>query len=158
MRRLFGGMEITASRDRRQITDWSAKGKFAIALAPQTSTLNVAKAQGLPVDWFVPGHFKESVAISGGRAHIAVVNRSPHPNAAKLFVNWFLSREGQLAVQYISAKQPEGVDSRRIDIPKGMIPPAFRRSEKTKIFDMDTPERSSETPVLKLITEVWKRR
>jgi len=70
----------------------------------------------------------------------------------------YLSREGQLAVQKISAKQPEGVDSRRMDIPKDMIPPAFRRSEKTKFFDMDTPERSKETPVLKLITEVWKRR
>ncbi len=158
LRRLFTEMEITASRDRRQITDWLAKGKFAIALVPQTSTLNVAKAQGLPVNWFIPGHFKESVAISGGRAHIEVVNRAPHPNAAKLFVNWFLSREGQLAVQNISAKQPEGVDSRRMDIPKDMIPPAFRRSEKTKFFDMDTPERSNETPILKLITEVWKRR
>ncbi len=160
LRRLFTEMEIAASRDHRQIADWLARGKYAIALRtnPQTTTLDKAKAQGLPVDWFVPGHFKEAVPISGGPSHIAVLNRAPHPNAAKLFVNWFLSREGQLAVQKISAKQPEGVDSRRIDIPKDMIPPEFRRSEKRKFFDMDAPEHRNDRPTVKFIMEVWKRR
>jgi len=160
LRRLFGEMEITASSDRRQMVDWLAKGKFAIALrtAPGASTLDVAKAQGLPVDWFSPVHFKEAVGLSAGPAHIAVVNRAPHPNAAKVFINWFLSREGQLAVQNIAAKGSEGVDSLRMDIPKDMIPADYRRWEKTKFLDMDTAERSNERPVLKLITEVWKRR
>ncbi len=160
LRRLFGEMELTASRNRRQITDWLARGKFAIALriAPEASTLNVAKAQGLPVDWFSPVHFKGAVAISGGPAHIAAVNRPPHPNAAKLFINWFLSREGQLMVQNIAAKRASGIDSLRMDIPKDMIPPEYRRWEKYKFFDMDTPERSNDGPVFKLINEVWNRR
>lgn len=159
LRRLFGEMELTASRDRRQMTDWLAKGKFAIALrtAPDASTLDEAKAQGLPVDWFSPGHFKEAVGISGGPAHIAVVNRAPHPNAAKLFINWFLSREGQLMAQNIAAKQGEGIDSLRMDIPKDMIPPGFRRREKTKFFDMDAPEHANDDVVLKLINEAWRR-
>jgi iron(III) transport system substrate-binding protein len=159
LKRLFGEMELTASRDRRQMIDWLAQGKFAIALrtAPDASTLDEAKAQGLPVNWFSPGHFKETVGISGGPAHIAVVNRAPHPNAAKLFINWFLSREGQLMVQNIAAKEGEGVDSLRMDIPKDMIPPAYRRKEKTKFFDMDAPEHVSDEPVLKFINEVWKR-
>jgi iron(III) transport system substrate-binding protein len=159
LRRLFGEMELTASRDRRQMTDWLANGKFAIALrtAPDASTLDDAKAQGLPVNWFTPEHFKEAVAISGGPAHVAVVNRSPHPNAAKLFINWFLSREGQLMVQNTAAKHGDGVDSLRIDIPKDMIPPGYRRKEKTKFFDMDAPEHANDEPVAKLINEVWKR-
>jgi iron(III) transport system substrate-binding protein len=159
LRRLFGEMELTPSRDRRQITDWLAQGKFAIALrtAPEASTLDDAKAHGLPVNWFSPGHFKEAVAISGGPAHIAVINRAPHPNAAKLFINWFLSREGQLVAQSIAAKQGDSIDSLRIDISKDMIPPDFRRTEKTKFFDMDTPEHASDDPALKLINEVWKR-
>jgi len=134
-------MELTASRDRRQITDWLAKGKFAIALrtAPEASTLDKARAQGLPVNWFSPGHFKEAVAISGGPHHVGVVNRAPHPNAAKLFINWFLSREGQLAVQNMAAKEPEGVDSLRMDIPKDMVAPEYRRGENAKFFDMDAP-------------------
>jgi iron(III) transport system substrate-binding protein len=159
LRRLFGEMELTPSRDRRQITDWLAQGKFAIALrtAPEASTLDDAKAHGLPVNWFNPGHFKEAVAISGGPAHIAVVNRAPHPNAAKVFINWFLSREGQLTAQNIAAKQGDSIDSLRIDISKDMIPPGFRRTEKTKFFDMDAPEYANDDPVSKLINEVWRR-
>ena len=159
LRRLFGEMEPTASRDRRQITDWLAKGKFAIALrtAPDASTLDDARAQGLPVNWFTPGHFKEAVAISGGPAHVAVANRTPHPNAAKLFINWFLSREGQLMVQTIAAKQGEGVDSLRMDISKDMIPRGYRRGDKTKFFDMDAPEHANDDPVSKLINEAWRR-
>jgi hypothetical protein len=38
-----------------------------------------------------------------------------------------------------------------------MIPPDFRRTEKTKFFDMDAPEHASDEPALKLINEVWKR-
>jgi iron(III) transport system substrate-binding protein len=159
LRRLFGEMELTPSRDRRQMIDWLAGGKFSIALrtAPDASGLDDAKAQGLPVDWFNPGHFKEAVGISGGPAHVAVVNRAPHPHAAKLFINWFLSREGQLMAQNIAARQGEGIDSLRIDIPKDMISPTFRRDDKSKFFDMDAPERASDDPALKLINEVWKR-
>ena len=159
LRRLFAEMELTASHDRRQITDWLAKGKFAIALrtAPDASNLEEAKAQGLTVNWFSPGHFKEIVAISAGPNHIAVVNRPPHPNAAKVFINWFLSREGQLMVQNVATKQGDAVDSFRMDVSKDMIPPDYRRSEKTKFMDMDAPEYSNDDPVFKLINEVWKR-
>ena len=159
LKRLFSEMDLTASRDRRQMTDWLAAGKFAIALrtAPDASNLDDAKTQGLPVNWFNPGHFKEAVGISGGPAHIAVVNRAPHPNAAKLFINWFLSRDGQLMAQKIAAKHGEGIDSLRMDISKDMVPPAFRRGEKTKFFDMDAAEHASDDPALKFINEVWKR-
>jgi iron(III) transport system substrate-binding protein len=159
LKRLFGEMDLTPSRDRRQIIDWLAAGKFAIALrtAPDASGLDDAKSQGLPVDWFNPGHFKEAVGISGGPAHVAVVNRAPHPHAAKLFINWFLSREGQLMAQNIAAKQGEGIDSLRMDIPKDMVPQTFRRSDKAKFFDMDAPERASDEPALKLINEAWRK-
>jgi len=158
VRRLFGKMELKASRDIRQIVDWLALGKFAIALrvSPQGVGLDKAKAQGLPVDWFGPTHFKEGVNISGGSAYIGVVNRAPHPNAAKLFMNWFLSREGQITVQNIAASQVQGKDSLRIDIPKEMIPPEYRRHKRGKYIDLDKPEFRDEAPVFKLINEVWK--
>jgi iron(III) transport system substrate-binding protein len=159
LRRLFTEMELTPSRDRRQITDWLGQGRFAMALrtAPDASTLDQAKAQGLPVDWFSPAHFKEALAINGGPAHVGVVTKAPHPNAAKLFINWFLSRDGQLLVQQVSANQGDPVDSLRIDIPKDMIPPGYRRREKGKVIDMDAPEYANDDPVAKLINEVWKR-
>ena len=33
--------------------------------------------------------------MSGGSGHLVVLKNAPHPNATRVFVNWFLSREGQ---------------------------------------------------------------
>lgn len=35
-----------------------------------------------------------SPSLSSGNGMLAVFNRAPHPNAAKLFVNWISSQEG----------------------------------------------------------------
>ncbi len=40
-----------------------------------------------------------------------LVNRAPHPNAARLYVNWVLSQEGQRVWQ-----QATGYNSRRLDV------------------------------------------
>ncbi|HTF92056.1 MAG TPA: hypothetical protein VK632_03370, partial [Verrucomicrobiae bacterium] len=48
--------------------------------------------------------------------------------AAKIFINWLLSRDGQMAVQ-----RDGGVnDSLRIDIPKNELRPMARRKEGAK--------------------------
>jgi len=49
---------------------------------------------------------------SGGTGTVALFNRAPHPNAAKVLVNWLLTQEGQVAV----SKQT-GYNSRRTDVP-----------------------------------------
>jgi ABC-type Fe3+ transport system substrate-binding protein len=38
---------------------------------------------------------KEGLPSSNGSGVIGVVKNPPHPHAAKVFVNWLLSREGQ---------------------------------------------------------------
>jgi ABC-type glycerol-3-phosphate transport system substrate-binding protein len=57
-----------------------------------------------------------------GIATMALLNRAPHPNAAKLFINWFLSREGQALHQKLQAEAKAPADSLRVDIPKDYIP------------------------------------
>ncbi len=54
--------------------------------------------------------------LTSGAGSITLLNRAPHPNAAKVFVNWFLSRQGQTAWQ----KQTDR-NSLRTDIAKEFI-------------------------------------
>jgi iron(III) transport system substrate-binding protein len=54
--------------------------------------------------------------MSGGFGHMALVNKSPHPYAAKVMINWLLSKEGQLKWQ-----EKTDNNSLRTDIPKGML-------------------------------------
>ena len=154
IRRLLTEMDVTASRDLRQIADWLATGKFAISgltVVPRTG-LDVAKKQGLPVDWFGAGHFKEGAALSSLGGNVVLLNRAPHPNAARVLINWLLSREGQTVFQKVSP----AADSLRIDIPKDDVVSYARRVEGPKYHLLD--ERIDTAPILKFVSEVWKRK
>jgi iron(III) transport system substrate-binding protein len=121
----------TISADTRQMGDWLAAGRFAFSIFSPISRMDLDKmqTQGLPVDWFDPDHLKEGAYIAAGSGGAALMNRAPNPNAAKLALNWLLSREGQIAYQRIFTLGDEGPDSLRIDIPKDKIPRGNRRPE-----------------------------
>jgi len=157
LRRLFTEMEVTPSRDLRQITDWLAVGKFALAVLfpPSEVHFTAAQEQGLPIGSFRPGHFKEGVNLVAASGSAALLKRAPHPNAAKVVLNWLLSREGQMAYQ-----ENYGVggtrDSRRIDIPKDGVRPEFRRVDGVKYFDVDLPEYIDPKPIQDLMNRLLK--
>ena len=56
--------------------------------------------------------------MTAGSGGVALINKAPHPNAAKVALNWLLSRDGQIAYQRLFAQGNDGPDSMRIDIPK----------------------------------------
>ena len=87
-------MEVTLFRDFRQGPDWLATGKYAICFF---CDVDILKQQGLPVDTFGPRVFKEGGGLVQQFGTVALLNRAPHPNAAKVFINWLLSRKGQIA-------------------------------------------------------------
>jgi iron(III) transport system substrate-binding protein len=99
LRQLFGEMDITLSRDSRQLVDWLVVGKFAIALAPSASEVEAAMKQQLPVARFEPRAFKEGIYMRATQGSLSVLTHYPHPNATKLFINWLLSKEGQTRYQ-----------------------------------------------------------
>ena len=145
VKRLFNEMDVTVSQDRRQSSDWLAAGKFPICI--DCGDTDRAKQQGLPVDEFPHAHLKEaSYEIStSGNSGLAVINNGVNPNAAKVFVNWFLSRAGQIAWQTtMNAKVQEPSDSMRVDIPKDKVAAPGRREEGRKyrvtgFLDPDPP-------------------
>ena len=97
IQKLFSEMEIAIAADRRQVMDWLATGKYALALFASRE-VDTAKRQGLPVDELTSLK-AEGSHLSSGAGSIALINRAPHPNGARVFINWFLSRQGQMAWQ-----------------------------------------------------------
>jgi iron(III) transport system substrate-binding protein len=155
VRRFFGAMDLTFGRDRRQITDWLASGKFPICLACREATK--ARGQGLPVDEFDTGEWKEGIYITSGGGSLSLIKDAPHPNAARVFINWFLSRKGQIALQkYPDLYGEAAPNSRRIDIPKDDLPAESRLVKGRKYLDISDAELQDTAPVLKLINEVSK--
>jgi iron(III) transport system substrate-binding protein len=149
IKKLFGEMDTTIFRDRRQGLDWLATGKYAICF--WCEGVERGKQQGLPVESF--GLMKEGAALGAGQGFLTLVNQAPHPNAAKVFVNWFLSREGQLNFQRALAQADEGSpDSLRTDISKEDVLPKSRRVDGVKYLDTDN-QRDAMKPVMKLVEE-----
>jgi ABC-type Fe3+ transport system substrate-binding protein len=118
MERLFGETDLTLSGDQRQMIDWLAQGRFALALLLHFSEVERAREQGLPVAVLPSERFREGAPIGPAQGAVHLVDQAPHPNAARLYINWLLSREGQIAWQ-----QHTRENSLRIDIPKeGLFP------------------------------------
>jgi len=151
MKKFFGGMDITYAKNFQQMTNWLGQGKFAICMGCKDS--QKAKKQGLPVDDFDTNYWKEGSSFSAGGGSLAYMNQAPHPNAAKVFINWFLSRKGQIALQKLGDVD-DPANSRRIDIPKDDIPPDNRLQPGVKYFDVVKPEYGDMKPIFDLAREI----
>jgi ABC-type Fe3+ transport system substrate-binding protein len=117
--RLFGEMDVTLSSDQRQIIDWVADGRFSIGMFVSTIEPMTAAKQGLPVTAISVGHFKEGGVIGPENGSVGLADSAPHPNAAQVYINWLLSKEGQMRWQ-----QRVGHASLRTDIGReGVYPP-----------------------------------
>jgi len=146
---------LTLLRDERQQTDWLASGKFPIAITAKAEDVDEAKRQGLPVELLDAHALKEGAGLEAGGTMISLMNRAPHPNAAKVLINWFLSREGQMAIQKRGPNLPSH-NSLREDIPKEDLPPGIQRQRGAKYIRLWGPEVWDRTPIRTLVTEVVK--
>jgi iron(III) transport system substrate-binding protein len=153
IRRLFGEMDPTLFRDFRQGPDWVATGRYAICFF---CDVDVLKQQGLPVDTFGPHAFKEGGGLVQQFGTVSLVNRAPHPNAARVFINWLLSRKGQIALQKRTATGESPADSLRIDIPKDDVPYLNRRLDGIRYLDTGKPEWIEMKPILEVVNEALK--
>lgn len=114
-------------RDQRLQVEWLAKGKYPVLLFPRPAPMLEFIRAGAPVDYLsIPA---EGNYISTGGGNISLVNRAPHPNAAKVLINWFLSKEGQTMVSAV-----EGSQSAREDVPTEGLHPSMVRRPGAKYF------------------------
>jgi iron(III) transport system substrate-binding protein len=162
IRRVLSETDIVISTDTRQMGDWLAGGKFAFSIFGPVSRmdLDIMQIQGLPVDWFPPDHLKEGAYITAGSGGVALINKAPHPNAAKVALNWLLSREGQIAYQRIFTQGNDGPDSLRIDIPKDKVPKGNRRpqADPNRYPFVDRAEWMDQEPIRKFVKTVLEQR
>ena len=146
-------MDTTLFRDFRQGPDWLATGKFAICFF---CDVDILKQQGLPVDTFGPHVFKEGGGVVQQFGTLTFVDHAPHPNAAKVFINWLLSRRGQIVLQKTQANAESPADSLRIDVPKDDVPLQSRRLDGINYLDTGRPEWIDMKPILEVVNEALK--
>ena len=104
--------DVTLTRDNRQQVESLVRGRTPLAIGVSGGQLVEFQNQGLGknVRPLAPGT-PAGARLGPGFGALALINRPPHPNAARIYVNWLLSREGQSAW----ARHVEDC-SRRLDV------------------------------------------
>jgi iron(III) transport system substrate-binding protein len=86
--------------------DRMVNGQDTIVHTAQYSAYLLSKAKGAPVEFVFP---EEGLALTPGV--LGVVAEAPHPNAAQLFMDWFLSVPGQKVYDEISSLSSPRTDA-----------------------------------------------
>lgn len=123
--RKLGKQKITFTRDRRSQADQVARGAYLLALGISNVDAKPFIDAGAPLK--VGWHLKEGSYASASYGGLALVNRAPHPNAAKVYINWVLGKEGQTLLA-----EAAGWVSRRRDVPA--IDPEMELKPGVKYF------------------------
>jgi iron(III) transport system substrate-binding protein len=129
IRKLYIEQKPLLSRDSRILTDALIRGTHPIVLGADDAEVEKMAKEGMPVVLLqgFPDLYPE---ISSGTSILGLLNNAPHPNAAKVFVNWMASKEG--GELYARAR---GAASTRNDIDESFLDPDVIPREGVKYFD-----------------------
>jgi len=101
MRELAKQTQLRAGRT--LLAQLVAAGEFTGALTAYSQTFEVLKPSGAPVDWVYLNPVFANIHPSG------VAAKAPHPNAARLFIDFVLSKRGQELIRGMN-RIPDRVD------------------------------------------------
>ena len=120
VRTLVRTQDLQPMRSSRLITDWIVRGRIAIVIGLSSSYLPKYQKRGLGKNIESIGG---TVCSGAGGPGINVLKKAPHPNAAKVYLNWFLSKQGQEAFTKSFWKRNQ-LFSRRKDVAQPNSPAA----------------------------------
>ncbi len=129
--RQLAKQDIIVNRDDRLQAEWLARGKYPVLVASKTEIVSDLKTSGAPVDFL---RMSEGGRISTGAGCIAIPDKPAHPNAAKLLLNWLLTKDAQTMFA-----RAYGQPSARTDVPAEGFDPALLPApgENLHILDED---------------------
>ena len=91
--RAFARQAPMLSRDGRLSVEWVARGRYPVGVALQSTQVWKFFEEGAPITVIDT----EIGSLSPQHGCITLMKNAPHPNAAKVFINWLLTKEGQEA-------------------------------------------------------------
>lgn len=139
--------EPVVTRDQRLLSEWVARGKYAIAIAPDKPTTGEFIRLGAPIAF---ADLKDPRPTSSAAGNLMVFDKIPHPNATKLFVNWLLSKEGGIVFS-----RSFGHASTRLDVPTDWVDPILVPGPDDKILGEEYQLAKGE--MRKLAAEIFRK-
>ncbi|MBI4334704.1 MAG: extracellular solute-binding protein [Chloroflexi bacterium] len=145
LRQLIKDQKAVVQRDTHLQVEEVARGKYGIGLGPRTEEVTNFLNLGAPLKLAL---IKEENRISAAAGAMGMSARPAHPNAAKIFVNWVLTKEGQTVFS-----RSFGNPSTRVDVPAEGIDPLWIPVAGEKYFQ----DSEQFLPVLSKWLEISKK-
>ena len=93
VKQLYIEQKTVRTRDRRQMTDWLARGTHPICLNCREDDVRPLVKEGFKIlEIFELNGVAPT--INGSPWMLSLANKAPHAKAAQVFANWILSKEG----------------------------------------------------------------
>jgi ABC-type Fe3+ transport system substrate-binding protein len=115
--RQLAKQDVRIMEDDRTAAIWLAQGRYPICICSHTQTGRLMK-EGLPLKPIDARQLKEGTFVSSSFANASLPTRPRHPNAAKLYLNWVLGKEGGEIFS-----RATGNPTMRLDVPTDFIEP-----------------------------------
>ncbi|MBI4331072.1 MAG: ABC transporter substrate-binding protein [Chloroflexi bacterium] len=118
------------TENQRAALEWLAQGKYPVMIFTRTDELMEFIRAGAPIRRAIA---REGTTLAGGGLSFSMLDRPPHPNAARIFVNWWMSKElGTLLSRFLL------LQSARLDAPTDHLPPDIMRDPSFKYVNAET--------------------
>jgi ABC-type Fe3+ transport system substrate-binding protein len=149
--RAFAGQGLTLLKDYAQEVNMVGQGRYPVGVGLSDSLAEQRAKQGVPVEIVDIRQLREGSDTSPASGGLSIFNRAPHPNAAKVYINWLLSKEGQTI--YARAT---GYISNRLDVPTDHAP-AWRVPQPGAIKTYTQEAIDKKEDLFPILTELFGR-
>lgn len=134
VRTFFHDQKPALTDSNKQLEEWVSRGVYPIVQNLDTDQIERLKKDGLPVEVVpelggAPTGYVNYVWAAGFMA--GLLNKAPHPNASKLFLNWLASKDG--IETYAKALS---VPAARSDVSNDWVPSYVKPKAGQKYFDV----------------------
>ncbi len=139
--------DLAITRDLRQEVEWVARGKYELGVGTHGETVGEFINAGAPI---YPVMAVEGGMVTSMSYGLGIVTQRPNPNAAAVFANWILSREGH-TVLVRNTRLPGA----RVDGPREGIPAIFFPQPGEKFFTATEESFRNQQEMLKVAAEIF---
>lgn len=111
LRKLYS-QDLVIQKDERLLAESIVRGRLPVVMGINPAALEQFRQEGLTknIKAIAPDSPAGAV-IATTLGNLSLINKAPHPNAAKVFINWLLSQAGQQAYS-----DSMNLNSRRLDV------------------------------------------
>jgi iron(III) transport system substrate-binding protein len=124
-----------------------AAGEFALQVPGYDLRILALKARGAPVDYYCPDPAPGFIQIT------AMLKGSPRSNAAKIFINWLLSKEGQISHFETSHSVPVDKDLQKM---AQFLPAGVQALDSGHVAVLGPQEMSASSGIFEVWNKAWE--